>query len=60
MKILVLHRRRMLIKKGRTFSAGTDVMILKYFRRKILRKNRRFLTQNKAKFWKKVDHNIGI
>jgi hypothetical protein len=31
---------------------GTDVMILKYFRRKIQRKKLAFLTQNKAKICK--------
>jgi hypothetical protein len=38
----------------------TDVMIFKIFSPKIFSKKMAFLTQNKAKFWKKVDHNIGI
>jgi hypothetical protein len=35
-------------------------MVLKIFSPKNFAKTSAFLTQNKAKFWKKVDHNIGI
>jgi hypothetical protein len=43
-----------------TNSSGTDVMILKIFSPKNFAKNFAFLTRNKAKLRKKVDHNIGI
>jgi hypothetical protein len=39
---------------------GTDVMIFKIFSPKNLAKKLAFLTQNKAKFEKKFDHNIGF
>jgi hypothetical protein len=35
-------------------------MIFKIFSPKKLSKKLAFLTQNKAKFWKKIDRNIGI
>jgi hypothetical protein len=41
-------------------NAGTDVMIFKIFSPKFLAKKLAFLTQDKAKFWNKIDHNIGF
>jgi hypothetical protein len=35
-------------------------MIFKIFSPKNLAKKLAFFTQNKAKFWKKIDHNIGF
>jgi hypothetical protein len=35
-------------------------MIFKIFSPKNLAKKMAFLTKNKGKFWKKLDHNIGI
>jgi hypothetical protein len=40
--------------------SGTDVMIFKIFSPKNLAKKLAFLTQNKASFCKKCDHNIGF
>jgi hypothetical protein len=39
---------------------GTDVMIFYIFSPKNFAKKLAFLTQNEAKFLKKVDHNIGV
>jgi hypothetical protein len=39
---------------------GTDAMIFEIFSPKKLAKKLAFLTQNKAKLWKKFEHNIGF
>jgi hypothetical protein len=41
-------------------TSGTDVMVFNFFSPKTSAKKLAFLTQNKAKLGKKIDHNIGF